>query len=90
MPGEPPPAGRGARVRLHAADRLARLHACWGRWCWADGTGLAAVAGQSGESRVVRVGEEIDGFRLTRVGNGTATLQDGDTTLVLETHRGAP
>jgi hypothetical protein len=56
----------------------------------ADGRGLAALTGQNGESRIVRVGEEMDGFRVVRVGSGTATLSNGDTTLVLKTQGGAP
>lgn len=53
-----------------------------------DGTGLAAVAGQSGEGRVLRVGQSIDGFRLTRIAPGVITLQGADTTLVLRTPEG--
>jgi hypothetical protein len=56
----------------------------------ADGAGLAAVAGQGGDSRVLRVGEQMDGFRVVRVTNGSATLTNGDTTLVLKTQGGAP
>ena len=56
----------------------------------ADGRGLAALAGQGGESRIVRVGEEMDGFRVVRVTSGTATLSNGDTTIVLRTHGGTP
>lgn len=55
-----------------------------------DGRGLAALAGQGGESRVVRVGEEMDGFRVVRVTSGTATLSNGDTTIVLRTEGGTP
>jgi hypothetical protein len=53
------------------------------------GRGMAALGGAGGDSRIVRVGEEIEGFRVLRVGNGTATLSNGDTTLVLKT-TGAP
>lgn len=53
-----------------------------------DGTGLAAVAGQSGEGRVLRVGQSIEGFRVTRVAPGEVTLQGNDTTLVLRTPEG--
>jgi hypothetical protein len=56
----------------------------------ADGAGLAALSAQGGESRVVRVGEQMDGFRVVRVTNGSATLTNGDTTLVLKTEGGAP
>lgn len=56
----------------------------------ADGRGLAALAGEGGESRVVRVGEEMGGFRVLRVTSGTATLTDGDTTIVLRTEGGTP
>jgi hypothetical protein len=54
------------------------------------GRGLAALAGRGGESRIVRVGEEMDGFRVVRVTSGAATLTDGDTTIVLTTQGGAP
>jgi hypothetical protein len=53
-----------------------------------DGRGLAAMAGQSGESRIVRTGETIDGFRLTRVTPGSVTLTGNDTTLVLRSGGG--
>lgn len=53
-----------------------------------DGTGLAAVAGQSGEGRVLRVGQSIEGFRVIRVAPGEVTLQGNDTTLVLRTPEG--
>lgn len=55
-----------------------------------DGRGLAALAGQGGQSRIVRVGEVMDGFRVVRVASGAATLSNGDTTLVLKTEGGAP
>jgi hypothetical protein len=54
-----------------------------------DGTGLAAVAGQGGgEGRVLRVGQSIDGFRVTRIAPGVVTLRGADTTLVLRTPEG--
>ena len=53
-----------------------------------DGSGLAAVAGQSGEGRVLRVGQSIDGFRVTRIAPGVVTLRGADTTLVLRTPEG--
>jgi hypothetical protein len=56
----------------------------------ANGTGLAAVAGPGGESRLMRAGDEMDGFRVVRVTNGSVTLSNGDTTLVLKTQGGAP
>jgi hypothetical protein len=49
----------------------------------ADGGGLAALAGPSGEGKIVRVGQHIDQFRLVRVTPGSATLAGSDTTLVL-------
>lgn len=53
-----------------------------------DGSGLAAVAGQSGEGRVLKVGQSIDGFRVVRVAPGVVTLEGSDTTLVLRTPEG--
>ncbi len=50
--------------------------------------GLAALADQRGESRIVRGGQEVDGFRLVRVSPGSATLAGTDTTLVLRSDEG--
>jgi hypothetical protein len=55
-----------------------------------NGRGLAALSGQGGDSRIVRVGETMDGFRVVRVTSGAATLTDGDTTIVLTTQGGTP
>lgn len=53
-----------------------------------DGAGLAAVAGQNGQGRVLRVGQSIDGFRVIRIAPGVVTLEGADTTLVLRTPEG--
>lgn len=89
MPGEaPPPQEQPANAFVPPPPPPAlRLT---GTVVLADGRGLAALAGQSGESRIVRVGEEMDGFRVVRVTNGSATISNGDTTLVLKTEGGAP
>jgi hypothetical protein len=47
--------------------------------------GLAVVAGADGEGRILRVGQEMAGYKLVRVGPGTATMAGGDTTVVLRT-----
>jgi len=88
LPGDPPPpeAQPAPYAAVAAPPELTLL----GTVVLANGRGLAALAGQGGESRVVRVGEEMDGFRVVRVGNGTASLSNGDTTLVLKTQGGAP
>ncbi|HEY0151359.1 MAG TPA: hypothetical protein VGB92_05135 [Longimicrobium sp.] len=49
------------------------------------GGGLAVVAGVDGQGRVLRVGQSLGGYRLVRVGPGTATLTGADTTVVLRT-----
>jgi hypothetical protein len=49
------------------------------------GGGLAVVAGMDGQGRVLRVGQALAGYRLVRVGPGTATLTGEDTTVVLRT-----
>lgn len=49
------------------------------------GGGLAVVAGVDGQGRVLRVGQALAGYRLVRVGPGTATLAGEDTTVVLRT-----
>jgi hypothetical protein len=45
--------------------------------------GLAAISANGRAARVVRVGETIEGFKLTRVQPGAATLTSPDTTLVV-------
>jgi len=49
------------------------------------GGGLAVVSGVDGQGRVLRVGQSLAGYRLVRVGPGTATLTGADTTVVLRT-----
>ncbi|HEU0054723.1 MAG TPA: hypothetical protein VFQ39_16165, partial [Longimicrobium sp.] len=83
MPGEPPPVEAppaNAFVPPPPPPALRLL----GTVVLADGSGLAALAGQNGQSRVVRIGQSMDGFRLVRVTRGTATLRGNDTTLVLK------
>lgn len=48
-----------------------------------DGRGLAIFVGRSRAAQVVRVGDEIDGWRLVKVDGGTATMIASDSTLVL-------
>lgn len=91
MPGsEPPPAQADPAGFGYTPPMASPVFTLLGTVILGDGRGMAALSGQGGESRIVRVGEEMDGFRVVRVGNGTATLTDGDTTLVLETEGGAP
>lgn len=90
MPGEPPPPEPQAPAYEYAATPVLPAFSLLGTVVLGDGRGMAAMGGQGGESRIVRVGEEIEGFRMLRVGNGTATLSNGDTTLVLKTEPGAP
>jgi hypothetical protein len=47
--------------------------------------GVAVVAGAEGEGRILRVGQEMAGYKLVRVGPGTATMRGEDTTVVLRT-----
>lgn len=89
MPGEPAPAEPQPVFDYAAAAPIVPAFTLLGTVDLGGGRGMAAMGGQGGESRIVRVGEEIDGFRVVRVGPGTATLSNGDTTLVLKTS-GAP
>lgn len=88
MPGEPAPV-EPQPVFDYAAAPAVPAFTLLGTVDLGGGRGMAAMGGQGGESRIVRVGEEIEGFRMVRVGPGTATLSNGDTTLVLKTS-GAP
>lgn len=83
MPGEaPPPAAPAVPVAPPAMVYNIRL---LGTVVLPDGSGLAALAGQTGESRIVKTGQSFEGFRVTRVNNGSATLRGNDTTIVLRT-----
>jgi hypothetical protein len=85
LPGEaPPPDAAAAPAAPPPPTYVYRL---MGTVVLADGGGLAALSGPTGEGKVVRVGQQIDGFRLARVTPGSATLAGHDTTLVL--HSGA-
>ncbi|HEV2148327.1 MAG TPA: hypothetical protein VGR37_13060 [Longimicrobiaceae bacterium] len=81
MPGEavpaPPPPVQVAPSPAFAMFRVL------GTLTFSDGGGAAALAGPSGQARLVRVGQSFEGMRLTRVRAGTATLVGKDTTLVL-------
>lgn len=90
MPGTEPPPSAPSTDFGYSPPVAAPVFTLLGTVVLGDGRGMAALAGLGGESRIVRVGEEMDGFRVVRVGNGTATLTNGDTTLVLETQGGAP
>ncbi len=86
MPGEgSPPAALPMPVAPPAMVSNIRL---LGTVVLPDGTGLAALAGQTGESRMVKTGQSFEGFRVTRVTHGGATLRGADTTLVLRTPAG--
>ena len=89
LPGEAPPPGPQPTYDYTPPPAAPALSLV-GTVVLADGRGLAALAGEGGESRVVRVGEEMAGFRVVRVTSGTATLSNGDTTIVLRTEGGTP
>lgn len=90
LPGEAPPAEPQPSYDYTPPPPPPPALSLVGTVVLADGRGLAALAGQGGESRVLRVGEEMDGFRVVRVTSGTATLSNGDTTIVLRTEGGEP
>ncbi|HYH83186.1 MAG TPA: hypothetical protein VEX86_25545 [Longimicrobium sp.] len=83
LPGDPAPPS--APVGAPAFDPAPRVYAyrLLGTVVLGDGGGLAALSGPTGEGKVVRVGQQIDQFRLARVTPGGATLVGSDTTLVL-------
>jgi len=86
LPGEAPAMDAQA-VAAAAPPPPTYVYRLMGTVVLADGGGLAALSGPTGEGKVVRVGQQIDGFRLARVTPGSATLSGHDTTLVL--HSGA-
>jgi hypothetical protein len=88
LPGEPVPMPVMPPMPTYAPPPPSYAFRNLGTVVLPDGTGLAAVAGQSGEGRVLRVGQSIDGFRLTRIAPGVITLEGADTTLVLRTPEG--
>lgn len=89
LPGEALPAVEPAYTPpVYTAPARTFAFRALGTVIMPDGTGLAAVAGQGGEGRVLRVGQSIEGFRVTRVAPGVVTLQGPDTTLVLRTPEG--
>jgi hypothetical protein len=83
MPGEAPPEPPAPVMAPPPAPAV--VFRLLGTVVLPDGSGLAALAGPTGESRVLRVGQSMDNFRLTRVTPGSATLAGEDTTLVLKT-----
>ncbi|HSU15694.1 hypothetical protein [Longimicrobium sp.] len=82
MPGEPAPAPV-ATPAVAAAPPPVYVYRLLGTVVTESG-GLAAIAGPSGEGKVVRLGQPIDQFRLVKVTPGSATLAGHDTTLVLK------
>jgi hypothetical protein len=83
MPGEPAPSATPAAPVLAAAPPPVYVYRLLGTVVTESG-GLAAIAGPSGEGKVVRLGQPIDQFRLVKVTPGSATLAGHDTTLVLK------
>ncbi|HYR06875.1 MAG TPA: hypothetical protein VEQ60_03825 [Longimicrobium sp.] len=90
LPGEalPPAAMPAYAAPAYTAPAPSYSFRALGTVILPDGSGLAAVAGQSGEGRVLRVGQSIEGFRVVRVAPGVVTLEGSDTTLVLRTPDG--
>jgi hypothetical protein len=83
LPGEPAPQAPPAAVPMGDPAPPVYAYRLLGTVVLADGSGLAALAGPTGEGKVVRTGQQIDQFRLVRVTPGSATLAGSDTTLVL-------
>ncbi|MFL5540134.1 MAG: hypothetical protein ACJ8J0_14185 [Longimicrobiaceae bacterium] len=85
MPGEPDPAAVAAAAADVAPVWPVYAYRLLGTVVLGDGGGLAALAGPTGEGKILRLGQQIDQFRLVRVTPGSATLAGHDTTLVLRT-----
>jgi hypothetical protein len=83
LPGDPAPPPAPAAVPMGDPAPPVYAYRLLGTVVLADGSGLAALAGPTGEGKVVRTGQQIDQFRLVRVTQGSATLAGSDTTLVL-------
>lgn len=83
LPGDPAPQPAAAAVPMGDPAPPVYAYRLLGTVVLADGSGLAALAGPTGEGKVVRTGQSIDQFRLVRVTQGSATLAGSDTTLVL-------
>jgi hypothetical protein len=49
-----------------------------------DGSALAVLSVRGGSAQLVRRGQSLDQFRLTRVDSSTATLVGPDTTIILK------
>jgi len=83
LPGDPAPAPAPAALPMGEPAPPVYAYRLLGTVVLDGGGGLAALAGPTGEGKVVRVGQSIDQFRLLRVTPGSATLAGSDTTLVL-------
>jgi hypothetical protein len=85
MPGESPaewPSAYASAATRPSADRTPFVE-LQGVVTLARGEGLAALSVPGGATRVVRVGQTFEGFRLTRVSAGSVTMVGSDTTLTL-------
>lgn len=80
-PGTPPPAPAYTPAAAPSPAMMLRLMGT----VVLPGGGLAVVAGAEGEGRILRVGQEMAGYKLVRVGPGTATMAGEGTTVVLRT-----
>src|SRR6185436_16139998 len=70
LPGEPAPPSAPAAMPMGTPAPPVYSYRLLGTVVLADGGGLAALAGPTGEGKVVRTGQSIDQFRLVRVTPG--------------------
>lgn len=83
LPGEPAQQAAPAVSAPMPAATPVYAYRLLGTVVLADGGGLAALSGPSGDGKIVRLGQSIDQFRLVRVTPRSVTLTGSDTTLVL-------
>ncbi|MFN2567812.1 MAG: hypothetical protein ABR499_22700 [Gemmatimonadaceae bacterium] len=81
VPGGVGPATPAAAAPPRAPIPMVRLTGLVSR---PNGQGLAALSVNGRPARLVRVGQTVEGFRLARIGAGTATLTRPDTTLIVK------
>lgn len=68
------PAGDQAEIQAAAAALVAPPPQLVGTIAGRAGDSVALIKDSGGEAHTLRIGEDVDGWRLVSIGNGTATL----------------